>query len=449
MGTEERSPWGALFARGPCADLVSADGWVQAMLEVEVALARGAVRVGLGGADAAEAVARAAEQLRSFRPETMAAGNPVPELVAALRQLVPEGARGLVHLGATSQDIIDTALMLLLRRGAHHVGEALDASASFAAGLAVEHRATVMLGRTLLQPALPITFGLKAAGWLRSFAEAAMHLASAVETHGMVQFGGAVGTLASLGDKGEALAQALADELGLKLPPLPWHGFRMAPLAQGAAFAQVAAGVGKVARDFTLLAQHEVAEVSEGPGGGSSTMPHKQNPVCAISVLACTKRVPGLLSTLLASAEQEHERAAGAWHAEWETYSELLRLTGSGCAWMVEVLRKIQVHPEQMWANYERTQGLPLAEKLRARLLPVLGHSEASRVTQEAVALARAQGCALPATLEVAGLRTTLVEAGVDVQALTAELRPEQYLGATQVLIDRCLSLHGGRYRTS
>ncbi len=238
---------------------------------------------------------------------------------------MPPYAADTVHQGATSQDIIDTAAMLLARSALDAIGADLAAAADCCAGLAADaNRDTPMIGRTLLQQAVPVTFGLVTAGWLTGLDEARETVARVRAQRLAVQFGGAAGTLASLGTDGPAVARLLAGELGLALPVLPWHTDRTRIVEVAAACAVVAAALAKIARDVTLLAQSEVAEVREGGGGsggerrgGSSAMPHKQNPVAAIASLGCTRRVPGLVATLAAAAEQEHQRAAGAWHAEW------------------------------------------------------------------------------------------------------------------------------------
>jgi len=288
---------------------------------------------------AAEAEAIAAA--RDFDPAELGAaageiGNPVGPLVKALREIGP------AHQGATSQDALDTAAMLVAKRALEPLLADLQGASDAAARLAAEHRDTVMAGRTLLQQAVPITFGLKAAGWMRGLDRAASRLRA---FRPAVQLGGAAGT----GDP--QMRSALAAELGLHDPLLSWHTERTAIGELASSLAIAAGAAGKVARDITLLAQTEVQEVREAAPGGSTAMPHKQNPVAAIAALACASQAPGLTATLLASMVQEHERAAGAWHAEWKPLSDLLTLTGSAAAWLRTSLEGLQVDAGRMRAN--------------------------------------------------------------------------------------------------
>lgn len=361
---------------------MSDTAWLQAMLDVEAALSRALCQAGLASAEAAQAITAAASadafDLGELGAASATTGNPVPALVHALSAAVPAEARAGVHLGATSQDVLDTAMMLLARRAGPVVLADLASAADSCALLAERHRTTVMVGRTLLQQAVPITFGLKAAGWLHALDQAHSSLSHVIRRRLPIQLGGAAGTLGSLGASGVDVARLLAAELDLAEPVLPWHTFRLPIVDLAAALASVSVVLGKIARDVTLLAQSEVAEVKEpfSPGrGGSSTMPHKRNPVGAVAVLGCVRRVPGLLATLVAAAEQEHERAAGAWHAEWETLSDLIRLTGSAAAWLREVLGGLEVDAERMRANLDAGRKL-LSEGLAATLDPL--HSPGS-----------------------------------------------------------------------
>jgi 3-carboxy-cis,cis-muconate cycloisomerase len=333
----------AIEARGGTAAATSDRAWLQAMLDFEAGLARTQARAGVISADEAEAIAQACDAERFDIAEIGAAaaeiGNPAGPLVKALREIGP------AHKGATSQDVLDTAAMLVAKRALAPLLEDLQAGADAAARLAAEHRDTVMAGRTLLQQAEPITFGLKAAGWMRGLDRAASRLRG---FRPAVQLGGAAGT----GDP--QMRSALAAELGLHDPLLSWHTERTAIGELAASLAIAAGAAGKVARDITLLAQTEVREVREAVSGGSTAMPHKQNPVAAIAALACAKQAPGLASTLLASMVQEHERAAGAWHAEFKPLSDLLTLTGSAAAWLRTSLEGLQVDPERMRANLTR-----------------------------------------------------------------------------------------------
>lgn len=304
-----------------------------------------------------------------------------------------------------------------------------------------------MSGRTLLQQAVPVTFGLVAAGWLTGIDEARQELRRVRETRLAVQFGGAAGTLASLGDAGPAVAALLADELGLRLPVLPWHTDRLRIIELAAALAGASAVLGKIARDVTLLAQSEIAEVHEGAGaasrGGSSAMPHKRNPVAAVVILGCTRRAPGLLATLAACAEQEHQRAAGAWHAEWQTLADLLRLTGSAASWAAELLAGLQVDAARMRANLDAAAGLPMAEQVAAELGPAIGRLAAHDLVAAASARATAEGTGLgEALLSDPVAAASLGAAGIGRAQIDAALDPAGYLGATAEFVRRALAAH-------
>ncbi len=368
-----------IYERGPVAAQVSEVAWLQAMLDVEAALSVACSAEGLIPATAADEIAAACRadrfDLAALAVQAGAHATPVVGLVDALRAAVSEPARDHVHLGATSQDISDTALMLVAHRALGPLLADARGAADVAARLADEHRATPMIGRTLLQQALPVTFGLRAAGWLVGIDAAGTRLAEIRERELAVQMGGPVGA------RSPAIAARVARELGLAAPVLPWQAIRVRPVNLGTALGTLSGVVAKIARDVTLLAQQEVGEGREDgdadpahPTGRSSAMAHKRNPVAAVSALACAKRTPGLVATALASMEQEHERAAGAWQAEWGTYTDLLGLTGSATAWTRELLEGLTVDPRRMRANLQASPvagaDLPAgAEELIARAL--------------------------------------------------------------------------------
>jgi 3-carboxy-cis,cis-muconate cycloisomerase len=277
--------------------------------------------------------------------EAAAHGNPVLPLVQAIRAAVPAGLANSVHFGATSQDILDTAAMLVAHRACAPLLESIRGAARAAARLARDHRETPMAGRTLLQQAEPITFGMTAAGWLVALGEAADRLAQVRETRLAVQLGGAVGRLTGYP------AEGLAKRLGLQAPRLPWHTNRSRISDLAGALGGACGAIGKVARDVTLLAQTEVSEVSEAHPGLSSAMPHKRNPVAAVCAVASAMQAPGLVATLLAAMVQEHGRAAGAWHAEWRPLKELLISTGSAASWLHECLEHLRVNETALAAN--------------------------------------------------------------------------------------------------
>jgi 3-carboxy-cis,cis-muconate cycloisomerase len=341
---------GAIFARGDAAAATSDAALVQAMLDAEAGLARACAERGLIPATAAGAIVAAcvAERydIAALGAEGARHAQPVIGLVAALRAAVGDAAAPYVHHGATSQDILDTALMLVARRALAPLGADLARAADRLAALAQTHARTAIIGRTLLQQALPTTFGLKAAGWLSAL-DGARHGLERVDAHLPVQLGGPVGALHD-----PALVAAMASELGLRAPVLPWHGDRR-PVAELAGALGIAAGaVAKFAEDVTLMAQNEVGELREaGDGGGSSSMAHKRNPVAAISAGACARRAPGLVGTLLGAMAGEHERAAGAWQSEWEPLLELISVTGSAAGWAAELSGRLDLDRTRMAAN--------------------------------------------------------------------------------------------------
>jgi 3-carboxy-cis,cis-muconate cycloisomerase len=461
----ERGIFGGVFAHG---DVDTGDqAWLTAMLHTEAALARALERTGLAPAGAGAAVTEAANagtiDAADLGRQAALTGNPVPALVRALTRSVPAEAAAAVHKGATSQDIIDTASMLLARRALAAVAADASAAADATAGLAAEHRDTVMIGRTLLQQAVPVTFGLVAAGWLTGLDEARAVLDRVRTGRLAVQFGGAAGTLSSLGADGPRVARLLAEELGLPLPVLPWHTDRLRIVEVAASCACAAAVLGKIARDVTLLAQSEVGEVREGnpgeqagaPGqgedprrGGSSAMPHKRNPVAAIAILGCTRQVPGLLATLAAAAEQEHQRAAGAWHSEWEPFADLLRLTGSAASWAAELLTGLSVDPARMRANLDSAGGFPLAERVSGLLAPAAGAIAAHDLVAQASAQAVASEMPLrDALLAIPAVRRWLDQGVITTAQVDAALDPAGYLGAAGEFVDAALAAHAERHR--
>lgn len=340
------------YARGAAAAAVSDRAWLQALLDVEGALALARADLGLVPPADAERIAAACRaerfDLEALAREAGEHATVVVPLVRALRDAVGSPQAGFVHAGATSQDVLDSALVLVARRALEPLLADARAAADAAAALAAAHRETPIAGRTLLQQALPTSFGLRAAGWAIGVDEAGAALARVGARRLAVQLGGPVGS----GDP--ALAAALAARLELPAPVLPWHTVRVRVAELAGALGTLAGVLGKIARDVTLLAQQEVGELREGAGAGrgaSSAMAHKRNPVASVSVLACARRTPGLVATVLAAMEQEHERAAGAWQAEWGTVSELLALTGSAAAWGRDLLEGVEVDAAAMAAG--------------------------------------------------------------------------------------------------
>jgi 3-carboxy-cis,cis-muconate cycloisomerase len=426
------------FARGGAAAAVSDDAWFRALLEVEAALARAAAASGLVPATAADAVTAACADpsrldLAGVVARAADAGNPVPPLVRALQDAVGPRDAAAVHVGATSQDVLDTALLLLARSAVRAVDADLAAAAEVCARLARAHRDDVVMGRTLMQQALPTTFGLKAATWLAGLDGARLRLAEVVATL-PVQYGGAVGTLAASSGAGVLVRAALAAELGLATTAVPWATTRL-PVADLAGALGAAAGVvATVAVDVVLLAQSEVAEVAEGGAGrgGSSAMPHKRNPVAAISARACARRAPGLVATLLGAMEQEHERAAGAWHSEWPTLTELLTTVGSAAAWLAEGLRGLRPDVERMAATVAAAGEGSLAGALAEALAPSLGRGAAHEAAATAAREARESGRPLAEVVAARG--------DVDAAAVLAAAAPDA--GEAGAQVDAALAEH-------
>ena len=339
-------PFDALFAPPALRAAVSDEAWLRALLAAERALAVAEARVGVisqADAEAVVAACSASFDAPALVEEGRSAGSPVEPLVRALRARAE-----FAHWGATSQDVLDTAMALVARDAATLVAAELDRVAGACAALAERHRSTVMAARALLQQAVPTTFGVKAAGWLVGVVDARRRIAAARLP---AQLGGAGGTLAALGDRGLEVLRAYAEELDLAEPVLPWHTRRLPVAELGAALAIAAGFLAKIALDVALLAQTEVREVREPPDGRSSTMPHKRNPVRSTLARASALRAHAAATVLLAAVPQEHERAIGAWHAEWDALSEALVFAGGAAAHVREALEGLEVDGERMRAN--------------------------------------------------------------------------------------------------
>ncbi len=352
-------------------------------------------------------------------------------------------AAGYVHWGATSQDAMDTGLMLQLRGALHHIETDLAALADGLAELARRHRDTVLAGRTWLQQGPPVTLGLKAAGWLSAADRHRERLRILRPAILMLQFGGAVGTLAALGDRGQEVAAELARELDLGLPELPWHTQRdwLAELAT--ALGLVTGSLGKMARDVSLLMQTEVGEALEpaAPGrGGSSTMPHKRNPVSCAVTLSAAVRMPGLVATMLGAMVQEHERGLGGWQAEWQTLPEICLLTSGALREMTNVAVGLEVHPDRMQANLAISGGLLLAESVSMALAPTLGRDRA----HHRVAAACRQAATTQQPLRAVLLQDETIAGLLPAAELDRLLDPANYLGVAGELVDRVLATRGG-----
>ncbi|MFE6821072.1 3-carboxy-cis,cis-muconate cycloisomerase [Streptomyces sp. NPDC057690] len=422
----------------PAAAATGDGAFLRALLDAEAALTRAQETLGLAPQGAGAAVTSAADDgefdVRSLAGRARGGGNPVIPLVADLTKAVGGEYGPYVHRGATSQDIMDTATMLVAVRTLDVLLADLGRVQRALAELAAAHRDTPMPGRTLTQHAVPTTFGLKAAGW-RSLVLDARDRVTAVRDALPAQLGGAAGTLAAFTAYGAADATALpaafAGELGLRAPLLPWHTLRT-PIADLAGCLALAAGaLGKIATDVLTLARTEIAEVAESSGGGSSAMPHKANPVRSTLIAAAARRAPQLAATLYGSLAAEDERPAGAWHAEWEPLRDLLRLTGGAARDAAELAEGLRVDADAMRAHLGLTHGLIVSERLSAALSAVLGRARAKELLTE---LARRTYAENRPLAELLATEPDLKD--VDLGDLTD---PARYTGSAGSLTDRAL----------
>jgi 3-carboxy-cis,cis-muconate cycloisomerase len=445
---------GALFTDPEMAEALSDRRWLEAMLAFEAALARAEAEVGVIPVAAAQVIASCCRaelyDIAEIGRRTTLAGNPAIPLVALLTAAVREkdaAAAEFVHYGATSQDVIDTALGLMLADAQRLLLRRVARCCHALADLVSAHRATVMVGRTLLQHALPMSFGLKCAQWLDALLQA--HDRTNVEPPNWLQFGGAAGTLSALGGRGPDVLAALrrseaagppdgSEPRGFVGGAVPWFTKRAHLQRLAAETGVLSSTLGKIARDVALLMQTEVAEVFEpaAPGkGGSSTLPHKRNPVQTTAVIAAAVRTPGLVAAMLSAGLQEHERGVGGWHAEWDTMRELMALTGAAALHMQSMLEGLEVDAARMRRNLELTDGLIMAERAAFALAPTLGKAKAKAFMEAACKRAVAQQ---------RHLRDLLREAPeADALDLDALFDPATYLGANDLFIDRVLALYG------
>ncbi len=421
------------WADSAAASATSDTAFLQALLDAEAALSRAQ-----GPAEAGRAVTEAADAGRfdvpSLTRRARAGGNPVIPLVEELTGAVGEEYGPYVHRGATSQDILDTALMLVARRTLAPLLADLERTASALARPAAEHRESALPGRTLTQHAVPTTFGLKAAGW-RALVLDARDRVTVVRESLPVQLGGAAGTLAAFtaygAEDAPARVAAYAREAGLAVPELPWHTLRTPVADLAGCLAFTAGALGKIAADVLTLSRTEIAEVAEGSGGGSSAMPHKANPVRSTLIAAAARRAPQLAATLYGSLVAEDERPAGAWHAEWEPLRDLLRLVGGAARDAAELTEGLRVDADAMREHLTLTRGLIVSERLTAELAPVLGRARAKALLTELARRTHAEGRTLT---ELLSEEPELKD--LDLADLTD---PARYTGSAAALTDRAL----------
>jgi 3-carboxy-cis,cis-muconate cycloisomerase len=438
----------AYFTARNMREVFCDQGRVQAMLDFEAALARAEARVGLIPSSAVAPIAAACNaglyDFAALGEAIATAGNSAIPLVKALgKQIASTDAEAerYVHLGATSQDVMDTGLVLQLRQALELIESDLAQLADSLAVQAQRHAATPLAGRTWLQHATPVTLGMKIAGWLGAVTRSRQRLRELKPRLLVLQFGGASGTLAALGEQAMPIAQALAEELQLTLPEQPWHTQRDRVVEFGAVLGLIAGSLGKFGRDISLLMQTEAAEVFEpsAPGkGGSSTMPHKRNPVGAAVLIGAATRVPGLVSTLFSAMPQEHERSLGLWHAEWETLPEICCLVSGSLQQARLLAQGLEVDAERMSRNLELTQGLVLAEAVSIVLAQRVGRDTAHHLLEQ---------CCKRAVAEQRHLRAVLgdepqVTAELSNVELDHLLNPAHYLGQAKTWVERAVAEH-------
>jgi 3-carboxy-cis,cis-muconate cycloisomerase len=438
----------AYFTTRDMREVFCDQGRVQAMLDFEAALSRAQARVGLIPSSAVAPIEAACSvglyDFAALGEAIATAGNSAIPLVKALgKQIAAQNAEAerYVHLGATSQDVMDSGLVLQLRRALELIESDLAQLGQVLASQARQYATTPLAGRTWLQHATPVTLGMKIAGWLGAVTRSRQRLAELKPRVLVLQFGGASGTLAALGEQAMPIAQALAEELQLTLPEQPWHTQRDRVVEFGAVLGLIAGSLGKLGRDVSLLMQTEAAEVFEpsAPGkGGSSTMPHKRNPVGAAVLIGAATRVPGLLSTLFSAMPQEHERSLGLWHAEWETLPEICCLVSGSLQQALLIAQGLEVDAGRMAHNLDLTQGLVLAEAVSIVLAQRVGRDTAHHLLER---------CCKRAVAEQRHLRAVLgdepqVTAELSAAELDHLLDPAHYLGQAQTWVERAVAEH-------
>lgn len=441
-----------LFGSDAVNEIFTDHSRLQRMLDFEAALARAEAQVDVIPKSSAAPIAAQCRadlfDLAALGHATVKTGNHAIPMVKQLTELVgkqDEQAKRYVHWGATSQDVVDTGLILQLRDALSIIRADLDRLCESLASLAEQHRSTPVVARTLMQQAVPTVFGLKVAGWLDAIGRHRTRVRDLQTRALVVQFGGAAGTLAMLGDRGLAVAAALAEELQLALPSIPWHGHRDRVVEVATTLALLTGTLGKMARDISLQMQTEVGEVFEPSGegrGGSSTMPHKRNPVTCEVVLAAATRVPGLTSILLAAMPQEHERSLGGWQAEWQTMPEIVRLSAGALHHMVETIAGLEIDPGRMQQNLDLTKGLIFAEAVTAVLAKKVGKMKAHQVLESASRRAIAEKTHLRDVLAA----DPQVSAYLSKNEIEKLFEPLNYTGVAGQFIDRAIKSSKGDY---
>jgi 3-carboxy-cis,cis-muconate cycloisomerase len=434
-----------LFSTAEMDAILSDAALAQEMLRFEWALGEATERLGLTAAGAAQQLKRlldstflTAERAAGIRAGVTDAGNLVIPFLAELRRAVSTEAAQLVHYGATSQDVMDTATVLQTRRAGAAIEAGILRLVDLCVALARQHRGTVMAGRTWLQQGPPVTAGLKFAGYADMLARCLERLRQSVTVACVLQFGGAVGNLSALQGNGLKAAALMASSLELELPTLPWHTHRDRLASVAAELGILVAALGKMARDIALAMQTEVGEMLEGarPGrGASSTMPHKRNPVACARVLSVAVETPALVASMLSAMVQEHERGLGGWQAEWNVLPKLFKLASAAIEAAADAVDGLDVRGDAMAKNLQAAQGLNMAEAAAIALSPHLGHAAAHKLMQEITRDASRRGVSLRNAMEEAAKN----EPALRQLDLDTVLDPARYLGISDELIDRCL----------
>jgi 3-carboxy-cis,cis-muconate cycloisomerase len=434
-----------LFSTEEMSALFASEAHIRSMLRFEAALAHAEARAGIIPHEAALSIGASCKvelfDIPALYREARKAGTLAIPLVKTLTGRVEGEARKYVHWGATSQDVIDTAMMLQMREGIDLLIAGLLEIAAVCAKWSEQHRHTLMVGRTLLQHALPITFGLKAGRWLASVTRLIGELRERRAQEVAVQLGGAAGTLASLGEKGLLVEAYLAEELQLPVPDLPWHTERDRIVKIATSAGVLAGAMAKMANDMILLSQSEVGEVAEGSAagkGGSSAMPQKRNPVDTIRAIASARLAVGMVPVFLAGMVQEHERDVGGWQSEWAALPELFCFTAGAVEGVRAAVVDLEIDSVRMRANLDLTNGLIMAESLTLALAGKLGREEAYHIVQEVCQQVVASGKTLRQVVQ----EERRIQEHLSSEEIDLALDPENYLGSTDALIDRALAAY-------
>ena len=436
----------SLFYKAEVNKLFSAAAYLEAMLRFERALAQAQAKQGMIPLAAAQAITETCVvsnlDIASLKLQIRLAGNPniplVKQLTEAVKKIDPEAAK-FVHLGATSQDVIDTAMVLQLKAALLLMQKDLKQLLAQLRHLAEKHRHSIMAGRSFMQHARPITFGFKIATWMDGLIRSAERLEYNLQHNLVLQFGGAVGTLAGFGEKSEAIAHSLAEKLDVSLPHISWHTQRDRLVELASMLGILSGNLGKIAKDISLLMQTEIGEVFEPAGagkGGSSTMPHKRNPVGCVAILAAAQRTPALVATLLHAMPQDHERATGLWHAEWLPLVELCKISAGALDQALILTNGLEVDTERMRQNLELTHGLIFAENISLALADKVGKATAHEWVEAFCQTASATHTHLKSIV----LADSRIQALLSKTEIDHLFEPANALGDCDRLIDKILA---------